>query len=228
MRDEPREPGSGEAGDRAQPPPFEPPHPNGAVHHAEPARRAHAPWEFIILSLFVLLVCIGIILGWTFVGSHSPEKLDVKSAAEVAAACDRAQAKLKALPDADPTREDGTKRAARVLAENVVLRAMVVDIAAVHPKSSTPAAGLQGWTRDWNRMIDARAVYAASLAALAHSTNPKAKVRFIYPASHAITPITSNMDDYVRESTPHLDACFTAALQLEVVEGPRVYEKVTS
>jgi hypothetical protein len=53
-------------------------------------------------------------------------------------------------------------------------------------------------------------------------------VRFIYPASNAITPITQNMDDYVRESTPRLNACFTQALQLEVVEGPRVYEKVTS
>ena len=104
---------------------------------------------------------------------------------------------------------------------------MQAEIAAVHPKSSTQAAGLRGWTADWNRMIDARAVYATSLEALAHASNPNARVRFIYPATHAITPITQNMDDYVRESTPRLDACFTAALQLEVVEGPRVYEKVT-
>ena len=77
-------------------------------------------------------------------------------------------------------------------------------------------------------MIDARDTYATALEGLAHSKNPNAKVRFIYPATHAITPITSNMDDYVRESTPRLDACFTAALQLEVVEGLRVYQKVTS
>jgi len=208
-------------------PGFEPPHSNGAVHETKPGR-AHAPWEFLILTLFVMIVCIGIVLGWTFVGSKSPEKLDANSAAEVAAACDRAQATLKALPDPDPSRENGTKRAARVRAENVPLREMVAQIAAVRPKTSTQLAGLQGWTRDWTRMIDARDVYATSLEALARSSNPNAKVRFIYPASNAITPITSNMDDYVRESTPRLNACFTAALQLEVVEGPRDYQKVTS
>jgi hypothetical protein len=36
------------------------------------------------------------------------------------------------------------------------------------------------------------------------------------------------MDDFVRENHPNLDACFTAALQLEQFEGKRVYEKVTS
>ena len=67
---------------------FEPPHPNGAVHQGQAAARAHAPWEFLILTLFVLLLCIGIILGWTLVGSQSPEKLDATTAAAVAAACD--------------------------------------------------------------------------------------------------------------------------------------------
>ena len=208
-------------------PGFEPPHSNGAVHETRPTR-SHAPWEFIILTLFVLIIGIGLALGWAFIGSKSPEKLDATTAAEVASACNRAQATLKALPDADPSRENGTKRAARVRAENVPLREMVVEIAAVRPKTSTQLAGLLGWTKDWTRMIDARDVYATSLESLAHSSNPNAKVRFIYPASNAITPITSNMDDYVRESTPRLNACFTAALQLEVVEGPRVYEKVNS
>ena len=222
MPDEPDAPESTPA-----PPPFEAPHSNGAVHQPKPAR-AHAPWEFLILTLFVAVVCIGIVLGWTFVGSHSPEKLDVASASAVSSACDTAQAKLKALPDRDPSKGNGTVRAARIRAENVPLREMVAEIAAVHPKSSTQAAGVEGWTKDWTRMIDARAVYADSLAALAHSSNPNARVRLIYPASHAITPVTSNMDDYVRESTPRLDACFTTALQLEVVEGPRDYQKVTS
>jgi hypothetical protein len=217
MRDEPQDP----------PAAFEAPHSNGAAHVDKP-RRAHAPWEFLILILIVLLLCVGIILGWTLVGSKSPEKLDVTTAAAVAAACDQAQATLKALPDPDPTREDGTKRAARVRAENVPLRTMVAAIAAVHPQSSTQAAGLKGWTDDWSRMIDARDVYATALEALAHSSNPDAKVRLIYPATHAIRPVTQNMDDYVRESTPRLNACFTAALQLEVVEGPRDYKKVTS
>ena len=45
--------------------------------------------------------------------------------------------------------------------------------------------------------------------------------------SGSLKPVTSNMDDYVRESHPNLDACFTEALQLDVVEGPREYQKVT-
>ena len=77
MRDEPQEPASGES---APPPIFEAPHSNGAVHQAKPGR-AHAPWEFIVLTLFVAILCIGIILGWTLVGSHSPERLDGVSAA---------------------------------------------------------------------------------------------------------------------------------------------------
>ncbi len=226
MPDEPLEP---IAADAPAPPTFEGPHSNGAVHYdPEPrSKRKHAPWEFIILTLFVLILCIGIILGWTLVGSKSPEKVDTTSAAAVSAACDQAQTKLKDLPDPDP-RGNGTERATRIRAENVLLRAMVAQIVTVHPKSSTQAAGLAGWTKDWARMIDARVTYADSLAALATSTDPNARVQFIYPASNAITPITTNMDDYVRESTPRLNSCFTQALQLEVVEGPRDYQKVTS
>ncbi len=224
--DEPLEP----IAENAQvPPAFEAPHSNGAVHlnEPEPAKRKHAPWEFLILFLFVLIICIGISLGWTLVGSKSPEKVDAASSAAVAAACDQAQAQLKALPDPDP-RGNGTERATRVRAEDTVLRDMITRIASVHPKSSTQYAGLQGWTKDWSRMIDARVTYADSLAALATSKDPKARVQFVYPASNAITPITTNMDNYVRESTPRLNSCFSAALQLEVVEGPRDYQKVTS
>ena len=47
---------------------LEPPHSNGAAHH-NPPKRTHAPWEFIILGLFVLLFGIRIILGWTLVGA---------------------------------------------------------------------------------------------------------------------------------------------------------------
>jgi len=216
--DEPQEPPPGESA----PPIFEAPHANGAVHRAKPGR-SHAPWEFIVLTLFVAILCIGIILGWTLVGSHSPERLDRVSAAALSAACDRAQARLKALPNPDPRL--GADRVARVRAEDAVLRAMVEQFATVHPRAKTPATAVQGWSTDWGRMIDARSRYADDLA---KSATTKAKVRFIYPAVNAITPITGHMDDFVRENTPRLDACFTAALQIEVVEGPRDYEKVTS
>jgi hypothetical protein len=218
VRDEPQEP---ESGDSAPPPTFGTPHSNGAAHRAKAGRR-HAPWEFVVLALFVAIVGIGIILGWTLVGSHSPERLDDASAAAVSAACLHTQAELKALPNPSPRL--GADRVARVRAENVVLRAMVARFETVHPRAKTPAAALQGWSADWGRMVDARGRYADDLAKAATTG---AKVRLILPAVNAIKPVTNQMDDFVRENDPHLKACFTTALQLEVVEGPRDYQKVT-
>jgi hypothetical protein len=162
-------------------------------------------------------------LGWTLIGSHSPERLDDASAAAVSAACDRAQGELKALPNPSPRL--GADRVARVRAENVVLRAMATQFGTVHPPAKTPAAALQGWSADWGRMVDARDRYAD---ALARSAATGVKVRFILPAVKAVKPITGHMDDYVRENNPRLDACFTRALQIETVEGTRDYKKVTS
>ena len=225
MRDEPQDPtpGAPESGETAPPPVFEPPHTNGAMHHDDPPRRKHAPWEFLILSLFVAILCIGIILGWTLVGSKSPEKLDDASAAALSAACDQAQAKLKALPDPFP--KLGALRVARIRAENVPLRTMVEQFASVHPVKSTPATAVQKWSVDWSRMIDARARYADDLQ---NAAGTDKQVRLIYPAVNAITPVTHQMDDFVRENTPRLNSCFTTALQLEVVEGQREYKVVTS
>src|SRR5262249_30890210 len=134
-----------------------------------------------------------------------------------------AQAQLKALPDPDPRL--GAQRVERLRAENTVLRQMVSTFATVHPKSSTPATALEKWSADWGRMIDARARYADDLESVAGTTK---RVHFIYPAVNGITPVTQQMDDYVRENHPHLDACFTTALQLEQYEFKRVYQKVTS
>jgi hypothetical protein len=217
VRDEPQEPQSEDS-----PPTFEPPHSNGAAHPAK-AGRTHAPWEFVVLALFVAIVGIGIVLGWTLVGAHSPERLDDASAAAVSAACDHAQGELKALPNPSPRL--GADRVARVRAENVVLRAMEAQFETVHPRANTPATALQGWSADWVRMVDARDRYADDLA---RSAATGAKVRFILPAVNAIKPVTGHMDDFVRENNPRLDACFTAALQIETVEGPRDYKKVTS
>ena len=203
---------------------LEPPHPNGAVHSGDPTRgkRTHAPWEFLILSLFVALVCIGIILGWTLVGHHSPERLSTADAATVSSACNDAQAALKQLPNPSPV--NGGDVVARIRAEDTVLRAMVTKFAGVSPRSSTPASALRGWTQDWSRVLDAREQFATALAATKGTDN---KVEFVLPATKGIDPVTDEMDDYVRENDPHLKACFTDALQLSTVEGPRTYAAVS-
>jgi hypothetical protein len=209
---------------------FEPPSGNGAAHrngvpdHAG-AKRKHAPWEFLILSLFVALVCIGIILGWTLVGSHSPERLSQPVAAQLATACDNAQAALKALPNPNPT--TGADRVARIRAENQILGTMLQKFSQVDAGSATKNQALRGWSEDWSHTVAARDQYAAKLEAT--KDDPAKKVQFILPTSKSgsLKPVTANMDDYVRESHPYLDACFTEALQLDVVEGPREYKKVT-
>jgi len=209
---------------------LEPPSGNGAVHrngageHTR-AKRPHAPWEFLILSLFVALVCIGIILGWTLVGSHSPERLSAATAAPIAAACNTAQAALKALPNPNPI--TGADRVARIRAEDRVLGEMVQKFTQVDAGSPTKNQALRGWTEDWSRTLAAREQYAARLEAT--KDEPGKKVQFVLPTSKSgsLKPVTSNMDDYVRESHPYLDACFTAGLRLDTVEGPRQYEKVT-
>jgi hypothetical protein len=202
---------------------LEPPHPNGAMKHS-PARRAHAPWEFIILALLVALLAVGIILAWTLVGSHSPERLDATSAGAVNDACTAAQNSLRALPNPSPV--TGADRVARLRAEDTILRAMVVRMRDAHPQSATPARALDGWTTDWSRVIDARERYANDLE---QTKDTGGRTQFVLPASSSgsVKPVTSTMDDFVRENHPHIDACFTDALELSTVEGKREYKKVT-
>jgi hypothetical protein len=212
MSDAPEEP---EAAER---PTFDPPHPNGARHTPTSGPQHRVPWEFILLAALVAVIGAFIVVGWTFIGSKSPERLDEASAADVAAACSTGQAKLKALPDSFP--RDGAAVVARIGAENAVLRSMTTAFDNVHPPSATPAAALRGWTADWLRVIDARDKFASDL-------ETKRRAQFVLPATSGIKPVTSKMDDYVRENHPHLDACFTTGMALETVEGPRTYPKVT-
>ncbi len=114
----------------------------------------------------------------------------------------------------------------RIRSENDVLRRMVDAFSAVQPPASTPAAALKGWSADWTRVIDARARYANNLDDAA--ATPDKKIKFVLPASSGVKPVTDKMNDFVRENHPNLDTCFTDALALEKVEGPREYKKVTS
>ena len=62
------------------------------------------------------------------------------------------------------------------------------EFATVHPKSTTRPTALQRWSEDWGRMIDARGALRRRAGEVGdHRTR---KVRFIYPAVNAITPVT--------------------------------------
>jgi len=186
------------------------------------AVRRRPPWEFTIMALLVALLCIGIIVAWTLVGSRSPERLDAASTATLQADCTDTQARLQALPNPFP--RTGDDRVARIRAENDILRAMVTKFGEVEPTATTPAAALRAWSGDWTQVIDARARYADALAGVKGTDE---QVQFVIPAERGLKPITKNMDDFVRENHPAIDACFTQALALDVVEGERTYGKVS-
>jgi hypothetical protein len=175
------------------------------------------------LGLLVALVGIGITVGWIVFGSKSPERFAPAEAARVAASCTSAQAALQALPDSFP--RTGADRVARIRAEDTILRDMVARIRSTHVSGATPASAVQGWATDWSRVIDARERYASDLESVKGTDKT---VKFVLPATNSVKPVTTRMDDFVRENHPNLDACFTDGLQLETVEGPRVYKKLTS
>ncbi len=171
------------------------------AHTTDPAKagRSRAPWEFKVLLSFVAVLGIGIILAWTLVGSRSPERLEPAAASELSAACNDAQAQLASLPNPFP--RTGADRVARIRAENDVLRTMIRHFAEVRPRAPTPAAAVRGWSDDWSKAVDARERYANDL-------ETKKTAQFVLPATQGLKPITKNMDDFVRENHPNLNACF--------------------
>jgi hypothetical protein len=201
---------------------FERPHRNGSVQPTAAKPRQHAPWEFMILGLFVALMAILIIFGWMYFGSKSPERLPQNEAAAIAAECANTQAALKQLPNPFP--KQGADRVARIEAENDLLDRMVTKIRAVPVAKPTHANAVELWADDWDAVINARDKYARDLNA---AKGTDTRVRFVVPVTRSIKPVTTTMDDFVRIQHPHTDACFTRALELETVEGERKYEKVT-
>ena len=201
---------------------FEPPHRNGAADSTTVPRQ-HAPWEFLILMLFVALMAILIIVGWMYFGSKSPERLPEAESTALAAACSDAKTKLKALPNPAPLQ--GADRVARIYAENEIFDEMVGRFRATQIAKPEQADAVDAWIADWDGVINARDKYARELNAAKGTDNT---VRFIVPATRGLKPVTNTMDDFVRIQHPHLDPCFTRGLDLELVEGERTYQEVTS
>lgn len=195
--------------------PLEPPHRNGDSPHPPDGRGRRPPWEFMILALFIALICVAIILGWTLFGSNSPERLDPTAAGAVETACREAQIELAALPGTEPV--GGAAVVARIRAEDRILQRMIADIRTVRPADETQAAALREWSTDWAAVVAARETFTERL-----ETEKRAK--FVLPAeTGGLKPVTGRMDDYVRQNHPMVNACLTESLQVEVVDTPRSY-----
>jgi hypothetical protein len=201
---------------------IEQPHPNGAGKK-DPHAHARMMRNRIILIAFGLIAVAWIFaLIWSVtVATHSPERLDRTAVQQASAVCNGAQSRLKTLPNNFP--RAGADRVARIRSENAILTDMATRFGSIRPTHSAPTNALRAWSKDWSRVIAARGQYASNL-------EQRGQARLVLPAtsSGGLKPVTDKMDDFVRENHPDLDACFTQALALDTVEGPRVYKAVTS
>jgi hypothetical protein len=197
-----------------EPPVFEAPHSNGA-NHLEPPTHRRVPFGPILVAIAFVLVCAGIVFGWTFVGSKSPERLDDAAASAMEQACVEAQNALRDLPNPAPTL--GSDRVDRVRAENEIFRQMVGELEGIEPLDSTPARALAAWRDDWTALIEARARYATDL-------ETEKRARLVLPSSNGLEPVTERMDDFVAEQGGRVNTCLREALNSDQVEGTREYE----
>jgi hypothetical protein len=191
---------------------------NGAVVTSPPdktrTRRRRRLWIAVLLA-FGIAWAIAITYSVT-AGGRSPERLTEAQARTVNAACLDAQHALARLPAVD-AHAPPAQRADRVDGENAILTSMIERFLAVHPKGKDPAAALRGWTRDWSKLIAARADYVSALRSKGNDA------RFVEPATSGVEPIVNKMNDWTLEQGTRTDRCNTGELQAEVVEGERIY-----
>jgi hypothetical protein len=109
------------------------------------------------------------------------------------------------------------EKADRIDQEDAIFTTMVARILAVHPKGKDPEAALNGWRRDWSKLVAARQDYVSDLR------TQGADARFVEPATKGVEPIANKMNDWILEQGTRTDGCNTGVLQVEVVEGPRQY-----
>jgi hypothetical protein len=172
----------------------------------------------LILAAFVL---VGLAWGFAIIysvtaGGRSPERLTDAEARTIASACRDAQQALERLPQIGE-RATYAEKADRIDREDAILTTMVDRFGTVHPAGNDPAVALDGWRRDWSRLIAARANYVSDLR------TSGVDARFVEPASSGVEPIANKMNDWILEQGTRTDGCNTGVLQAEVVEGTRVY-----
>ena len=193
---------------------LEAPHPNGSAQTADdpPSR----PWRrrAFAAALVVVAIAWGYAI-WYSVTRDSPEALDETARTAVASGCTDAVAALRALPDLseDPIAEDAVEL---VRDENAVFASMVDEFRAVAPDDSDAADALAKWADDWDAVIAARAAFANDLEA-----DGTARLEIPAVEQGGVRPITDRMDEY--SQARGLDDCIAVSLQIEVVDGPRIY-----
>jgi hypothetical protein len=174
--------------------------------------------RWLVVAAFVL---VGLVWAWAIAysvteGGRSPERLTDAEARAVANACRDAQRSLEKLPQVGVHASFAAK-ADRIDHEDAILVGMVERFQAVRPTGKDPATALDGWRRDWSKLIAARRSYVSDLRTRG------ADARFLEPATSGVEPIANKMNDWILEQGTRTDGCNTGVLQVEVVEGPRLY-----
>jgi hypothetical protein len=189
------------------------------VDEVEPSEPVKKRWPRRVFALGLALF-VGA-WGWAFwYGAHrpKPEPLDATSLQAATSTCRAALVDLRELPQvgAAPTVGD---RVRLIRAENTILERLVTGFDAIHPSDASGAKALAGFAADWRKLDTARERYVRELA----TTGQRPKL-FI-PVDPTGAPATIRMGEYA--SIHHLDDCSPDRLQGEVVEGPRVYPRVS-
>jgi hypothetical protein len=160
---------------------------------------------------------------WAFAfwyGAHrpKPEPLDPTALRAANGACRSAVVALAAIPPVGtaPTVND---RATRDRRENAVLTDLVTRLNTIRPIDHDGAKALAGFAADWQHLTAARERYVTALL-----SSPRRPQLFI-PVDPTGAPVTIRMGEYAR--IHKLDDCTPDSLQGEVVEGPRVYPRVS-
>lgn len=195
---------------------FEPPHPNGAVHHrggspAHPGRR-----RLFQATVIVVALAWGFAFWWMWTHRGSPERLDPAAHEQLAAVCSQARDELRALPDLGP-QPTGPEYVSLVQQENAIFDDMTRQFEGVTPDEKDSRAALDAWTKDWTDLIGARRAFAADLA---EDGTARLRIPSVRPGS--LEPITERMNTYARARD--LPDCTAEALQVEVVDQPRDYD----
>jgi hypothetical protein len=191
--------------------------PNGAPAAADVTQGRNVR-RYLVVGAFVLVgLAWGIAIIYSVTaGGRSPERLSDAEARVVAGACQNAQEALEKLPQVDGPANLPDK-ADRVEHEDAILAAMIEKIRAVHPEGHDPTIALTGWLSDWQRLVTAREEYVNDLRTRGTDA------RFVEPAADGVEPIANKMNDWILEQGTRTDGCNTGVLQVEVVEGPRIY-----
>ncbi len=187
-------------------------------HEPRPPSDLDAPRSNRVALLIIFagfLLVLAAIVGGLVIGRSAEPIGDAFET--VQGACRAAHDDLRAIgPIGDIS---ATELAARVDLETARLREMLIEFGAARTGNSDGQRALEGWTADWEQLLDARDA-ASERIALGEDPDPW------LPPSEAggVEGIDGRIDEYARREA--LTACTTDILEADNLDGQRTYRDI--